>query len=186
MNAVNSGFTNSNKKMIMEAKLEIARLIDTHIPHFMMEPNSKFIKSWCIAGGLFSSVIWGHADSDIDVWVFRDQKALYDLIIQKLNVSKKVSSYYDADLINTILTWKGGPSRKVQFLFLSKDQMNPAKIVDTFDYVHCQPYYYDNTIYISKYQFDCIVKKRLVHVGKKPSAKERVDKWISRGYKVYI
>ena len=62
---------------------------------------------------------------------------------------------------------------------------NADEIRGTFDYVHCMPYYKlsNNTLYISKQQFDACRNKHLIVNNASRVKEHRILKFLKRGYK---
>ena len=141
-----------------------------------------------LSGGATVSLLHGDKPKDYDFY-FEDLDAMYvmrDHLVENhkdsiADVSPKYMDCLGADgkMITTqAITMKNGWS----FIIMSAG--SPQQIRQSFDYVHCKPYYSirDRLLYISEEQYRACRDKKLVVNNEKVVKPWRTDKFIKRGF----
>ena len=180
-----SGFTESEINTILTCKLRIQEKIvkcrEALWWTSLVDENKIFL-----SGGAIASLLQFQTPRDWDFY-FLDKgvserfdkrvRADYMSAVQDVKENYAESVGVDGKLItaNAITMYN-------QTSFITLLSGTPEEIRSTFDYVHCMPYYYNGTLFITKRQYDACVKRYLIvnnEVNVKPY---REQKFLSRGY----
>jgi hypothetical protein len=151
--------------------------------------NGTFQSELYLTGGAIASLIQVEEPKD---WDFYTTNTTNNNLIKEWLTSVGHDSIADVDekykevlgqdgkmITANAITMKNGAS------FITILAGTPQAVRDTFDYVHCTPYYdlATDTLHISKMQYVCCKNKLLV-VNNANNVKDyRQDKFLQRGYK---
>jgi len=144
-----------------------------------------------VSGGCFASLLQEEEPKDIDIWFFSQF------------VADRVVELYtkDPSYMNEVAVWdekyrdvKGHASGmmitenavtlKDNIQLITKNYGEPQEVRQTFDFVHCMPYYdsRNDKLYISREQYNCCVNKCLLVNNRANVMRWREDKFRKRGY----
>ena len=141
-----------------------------------------------LSGGSIASIIQGQHPKDWDVYFINDdtQKAVIDLFMadhpdEIAVVDEKYREVSDSDgkmITENAMTLKN----KIQFII--KHNGTPDEVRETFDFVHCKPYYHcgKDQLFISREQYDLCRDKKLKINNIKSVTIWRQSKFEQRGY----
>lgn len=141
-----------------------------------------------LSGGVTVSVMHGEKPKDFDFY-FDDMSAMYKMTDylkqfkeQIEDVDPKYHQVYGQD--GKMITTKA-ITMKNNWSFITMISGTPKQIRNTFDYVHCKPYYSikDRMFYISEEQYHACKEKKLIVNNQRMVKAWRTDKFIKRGFK---
>jgi hypothetical protein len=141
-----------------------------------------------LTGGAIPSIFHGEIPNDYDLYL---SEAIHVLYFKQYIPNMDQTLIQDADekYLDVIVAGKLVTANATTFKNgLQVITMHTADARSTFDFLHCMPWYKisDNTLHISKNQYDTIAQKILVkneHKNAFPLSKKRVDKYVKRGWK---
>lgn len=178
-------FTEDEKNIIIQAKITLRHACKTFASEYpALDWNQIFL-----TGGAIASLIQGGHPNDYDLYFSTDgaQKTA-DVILTEIYNSqiKDVDPKYTDQIgVNGKMITMKAITMKSTAQFITCIYGTPADVKKTFDYVHCCPHYdiFNDTLHISRKQYDAIVNKTLIinNYGRLKTWRE--DKFISRGYK---
>lgn len=148
---------------------------------------ADMLRQGIVTGGASASLFHGDAPKDWDIYLttqqsideFNNLAKREDVLalIEDINPKYGVDSLVDGKLITPrAVTFKNG----VQVITMARSDAR-----ETFDFIHCMPYFDLNTkqYHISRNQYDSIKQKKLVHNPKSPQpATYRRQKFLNRGW----
>lgn len=152
----------------------------------ILHPNTY---DWMfLSGGAIPSLIQGEEPKDWDVY-FMNQKTqveVFDMFIadnadEIAVVDEKYREVPGSDgkmITENAMTLKNG----IQFII--KHTGTPDEVRETFDFVHCKPYYHfgKDQLFISREQFDLCLAKKLKCNNPFTLTMHREEKFKERGY----
>jgi hypothetical protein len=142
-----------------------------------------------LSGGAIASLIQGQEPKDWDVY-FNNQLSQH-IVTGIFNTNeysdevavidekyRQVTSSNDKCITENAMTLKNG------IQLITKHNGMPDQIRDTFDFVHCKPYYHfgHDLLFISKEQYDLCFNKKLKINNMKSLTTWRQSKFEQRGY----
>ena len=148
----------------------------------------QILKNGILTGGASASLFHGDSPKDWDIYLTgqSDIDSLNKLVtenetilamIEDINPKYGVDTLVDGKLITPrAITFKN----RIQVITMAR-----ADARETFDFVHCMPYYNikETTYHISRRQYESIKKKELIHNPKSPQpATYRRQKFLNRGW----
>jgi len=144
-----------------------------------------------LSGGAIASLLQGEEINDLDLY-FTDlftQNRFVDMLKSSYNMEyiKDVDEKYSEVFgVNGKMITSQAITMKSKHSFITMCYGSPEEVKKTFDFKHCMPHYSiaENKLYISPLQYWCIVYKML-YINTTPKA-WRIQKFIDRGYKVYV
>lgn len=148
----------------------------------------NIIRKGILTGGASASLFHGTRPNDWDVYLTdqNDIDALNKLAKEVDVVTESIEDINPKYGVDTIVEGKLVTPRAVTFKNgLQVITMSRADARDTFDFVHCMPYYdiASRTYHISRRQYDSIKAKKLIHNPKSPQpATYRRQKFLNRGW----
>jgi hypothetical protein len=178
-------FTTEELVDIQTVKERIEQFIKSvKLPVVLIKP----LKNSILTGGASASLFHGDTPKDWDFYltnqadideinkVIKETEVLQ--AIQDINPKYGVDTIVEGKLVTPrAITFKNG----VQIITMSR-----ADARDTFDFIHCMPYYdiQTKTYHISRRQFVSIKSKTLMHNPKSPQpATYRRQKFLNRGWR---
>ncbi len=178
-------FTTEELVEINTVKEKIEQFIrSVKLPVALIKP----MKNSIVTGGASASLFHGDAPKDWDFYltnqadideinkVIKEKEVLE--VIEDINPKYGVDTIVEGKLVTPrAITFKNG----VQIITMSR-----ADARDTFDFIHCMPYYdiQNRTYHISRRQFISIKTRTLMHNPKSPQpAVYRRQKFINRGWR---
>lgn len=156
--------------------------------------GKDFTKSYYVTGGCVGSLLRGETPKDYDVYFLSKEKA--DVVINlytkdpsySYQVAEVEEKYRDVILPtgkgNMMIT-ENATTLKDGIQLITKHYGEPSDVRNTFDFVHCKPYYdtRDDRLYISREQFDLNINKKLLcNVNKEFIEHWRIEKYMKRGF----
>jgi hypothetical protein len=182
-------FSQYEQQKILEVKSTVKSLISPFMKKLLGNVDSVGnISKMFVSGGVFASLLQGEKPNDIDVY-FTEEDAMNKLtnIIKKnhWDYIKSVSENYREYIgIDGKLITENAITLIDDVQLITKTYGTPEEIRKTFDFVHCTPYYSlaDDKLYISRQQYDAIIKYELINVSPIAPVPRRVDKFVKRGY----
>lgn len=177
-------FTESQKDYIKFKKHFLVEDTKTYRKHYPELPWDHMF----VAGGAFPSLLRGERINDYDFYcrtafsaqkvksiiseLYRDHIKDYDEKYKSLGVGKVITK--------NAITMKDG----AQFIFSVSGE--PEDVKKSFDYLHCCTHFdlCNDTLYVSKNQYDSIMSKHLVLANptRVQPAAWRTDKFVKRGW----
>lgn len=149
--------------------------------------------AYFISGGVTASLLQNEEPKDIDIY-FSDGIVADKIInLYKTDESYKneVATFSEKyrDVIghpSGLMITENAMTLKNGNQLITRNYGTPEEIRKTFDFVHCMPYYSPSTdkFYISAEQYNCCVGKVLKPNGTNIAERFRIDKFVSRGYKI--
>ena len=149
--------------------------------------NSPFI-----SGGAIASLLQGETPNDYDYYfgippfsdVVKWSEKYSDHIMDSVEYYRLQGGNPDPSDTGTPLVSENAITMRNTAQIIYRLHGTPSEIKSTFDYVHCTPHYdvVDDTLYISKQQYDCCVNKMLVINNKDRVTSHRREKFKKRGY----
>lgn len=179
-----NNFTETEVANIVYVKNKLKSLIKGFVEELgpVVEKEKFFVSGGCIA-----SLLQGDTVKDIDVWC-RDENVMAQTIkwyekIQPYRIAVFESKYRDAPVGAKMIT-ENAVTLSDGIQLIRRQSGEVKDILDTFDYVHCKPYYdlKDDKLYISKEQYLLCINK-VLKVNNPLAVKEyRTEKFLRRGY----
>ena len=164
-------------------------------------PHSIDLDEAFISGGIFASLLqapFGTLTDEFNVFkdidVYFSSLAYFDrnILISNYNNLKWIKpapvnadgttpdtfQHFSKMITDRSITMESG------FSYISSHFGTPDKFREHFDFVHCLPYYIikDDTLHISRQQYDCCVNKKLMVHNYNELTQHRFDKFIKLGY----
>ena len=174
---------------------EIERILDAkeHLRQKFRErsyfwlPSAPLDKMF-VSGGAIASLLQGERPNDYDVYC-KDYNSIltFSKVLQKdhknsiADVNEKYREFFGKDgkmITESAITM----DNKISFITMLAG--SPEFVRNTFDYIHCLPYYdiAENKLYISREQYDACVNKVLVVNNAANVKPYRENKFFKRGY----
>lgn len=180
-------------ELFSQTELNEIEVVKTKIEEFLRSvkiPTEliKLIKPGILTGGMSASLFHGDAPKDWDIYLTdqNDIDSLNKIVtetesvlnnIEDINPKYGVDTLVEGKLITPrAITFKNG----IQIITMSR-----ADARETFDFVHCMPYYSikEKTYHISRRQYESIKAKKLIHNPKSPQpVTYRREKFLNRGW----
>lgn len=148
----------------------------------------QIIKKGIVTGGMSASLFHKEKPKDWDIYLTRQEEidAFNECIKNSVSATNLVEDTNPKYGVETLMNGKLVTAQATTFKNgLQVITMASAIARETFDYVHCMPYYdIETDIYtISRRQYDSIMTKTLVHNPRSSQpATYRRDKFIKRGW----
>lgn len=148
----------------------------------------KFIKPGILTGGMSASLFHGDAPKDWDIYLTdqNDIDSLNKIVKETESVLSNIEDINPKYGVDTLVEGKLITPRAISFKNgIQIITMARADARETFDFVHCMPYYdiKQKTYHISRRQYDSIKAKKLIHNPKSPQpATYRRQKFLNRGW----
>lgn len=169
------------------------RLVDFDLTIGKLGRN--MVLSYFVSGGCIASILQGEEPKDIDIYFVSQFVAdpiikLYTTDPSYMGEVADIDEKY-RDVPNTPYMLSQGKmvtenavTLKNGLQLITKHYGTPDEIRQTFDFVHCMPYYdaRNDKLYISREQYNCCVNKCLVINNSANLTTWREDKFIKRGY----
>jgi hypothetical protein len=182
-------FNDTEQAQILEVKKHIKAYIAACkvAPWAIDNPIDLNWDDWYLTGGAIASLLRNEDPNDYDFYA-KDTKAS-DLARLMLNLEKNRSYIKETkDYYQTLLQGKMVTPNSVTMnnkaSFITMMGGDPKTVRETFDYVHCLPYYdlKEDKLHISRQMYDSIMQKKLVVNNKDNVKPYRTDKFIKRGW----
>lgn len=187
---MNDMFDEKDIETIKAAKAHIeSKLFDFNLTAHKL--GVKYMLSYFVSGGCIASLIQGEQPKDYDIYFFSE-----DIAAPIINLYKNDPSYqnevavYDEKYRDVItadkrLITENAITLKNGLQLITKHYGEPDDVRNTFDFIHCKPYYdsRNNQLYISPDQFYCC-KNKILKTTKDYVDPNRMNKFQKRGYLV--
>ena len=158
-----------NEEKILKAKQTIKhQLFDFNVT--IAKIGRSMNDGYFVSGGCIGSLIRGEIPKDYDIY-FCDEsfaKPIISLYTEDPSYQNEVAvveeKYRDAITnVNGMCITENAVTLKNGLQLITKHYGEPEVIRDTFDFVHCKPYYFPKTdkLYISEEQYDLNIDKKL-------------------------
>ena len=179
-----NGFTDVEVANINFVKAKIKGLIWGFVQEMgpVVDSNNFFVSGGCVA-----SLLQQDMPKDIDIWC-RSEDVMAQTIkwyekIQPHRIAIADGKYRDVAVGQKLIT-ENAVTLTDKIQLIRRQSGSVKDIIDTFDYVHCKPYYdlMDDKLYISKEQYDLCTKKKLKVNNPLAVKQYRTEKFLSRGY----
>jgi hypothetical protein len=143
-----------------------------------------------LSGGAIASLIQGGEVNDWDVYFMNPiaQKVVIDLFITDYLLSDDIAvvdeKYREMTKGDGKCITENAMTLKNDIQLITKHNGTPDEIRETFDFVHCKPYYHfgKDQLFISKEQYDLCYNKKLKVNNQKYLTTWRQSKFEQRGY----
>ena len=163
------------------------RLLMSELP----SPYPQMFKNGILAGGAIASLFHGEEPNDWDIYL--ETHSLSNQFLDRVMKGLDGIEGYIADInpnynVTTLMDGKVVTERAVTFRNkLQVIVMSDRTSRDTFDFLHCMPYFEfgSGNFYISRAQYDAIKQRKLVQNPKfkdQPNVR-RLQKLIAQGWK---
>ena len=182
-------FNELESAIITEVKKKIReQILATTTALTMPKVLSDVIRKGIVTGGMSASLFHESKVNDWDIYLTSqaDIDAFNDIIknsVSAVNLIEDVNPKYG---VETLMDGKLVTAQATTFKNkLQVITMSCADARETFDYVHCMPYYVieTDTYNISRRQYESIMAKKLVHNPKSVQpADYRRQKFLNRGW----
>jgi len=149
----------------------------------------QVVKNGILTGGASASLFHGDTPKDWDVYLTNqsDIDAVNKFVTESKEVLDSIEDINPKYGVDTIVDGKLVTPRAITFKSsLQIITMSRADARDTFDFIHCMPYYdiAKKTYHISRRQYESIKSKTLMHNPKSSQpAVYRRHKFINRGWR---
>ena len=184
-----SAFTDHEIEHILRVKLTIKNMIQPFILKLLLNSTTSGLTTkMFVSGGVTASLINDEKPNDIDVYFteYDSMNIITDFIkLKHWDYIKSVSENYREYLgVNGKLITENAITLDDGVQLITKAYGKPEGIRKTFDFVHCTPYYSlaDDKLYISRQQYDAIVKQQLITNSSMMPTPGRIEKFKKRGY----
>lgn len=155
----------------------------------LVAPYIAGSQSYYVTGGCIASLLQDEEPNDYDVYFRGD--GILNLIKDTIVKSKEndvaviEEKYRDVTTASGLLITENAITLKNKIQLILKHTGEPKDIRNTFDFVHCMPYWdsEDRKLHISRQQYDLIVKKLLVKQNESSFTTHREQKFLQRNYK---
>ena len=185
-------------------KIELAKMIDENYlgvisqysPMYSRYTTKDIYKYSFVAGGAIGSLLRQEPVNDLDIF-FTDKPFLIsiegiaqDKIFQDHMVENTDGSYLETKVAGKLIT-ANAVTLKNKVQLITRVYGTPKEITDTFDYVHCTPWYDIGTdkLHITPQAYECIMNKKLVVKNKEAAHKTvlsaRYNKLLDQGFTDY-
>lgn len=152
-----------------------------------------YFKNSILTGGCFASLFHAEDPNDWDIYL-RDVSTASQFETFVVNVPAAIEMVKDVNpayMVDVKLEGKLVTVNAVTFKNgLQVITRTDKKHRETFDFIHCMPYFdmATQTLHISRAQYDAIKNKHLIQnpKHKQSPAMHRVEKFLSRGWKTKI
>lgn len=183
---IDAEFTPLEKAKIVQAKTMLCENLKRRFESlgFPFDVREMFVSGGCIA-----SLLQNETPKDFDVYFKSQSSANRVDSFCKLNsgfVEDVNENYRDTTPNNSgKLFTENAITMKNGLQFITKHVGSPKEIRDTFDFVHCKPYYdfEEDLLYISKQQYLACVDKKLIINNHNTVTEHRIQKFIQKGYR---
>ena len=179
-------FTELDMATIIAAKATIRLKMD----YLKKKIPSSHYDDMFLSGGAIASLIQNGEVNDWDVYFTNPltQKVVIDLFTTDYHLSNDIAvvdeKYREVTggdgrcITENAMTLKNG------IQLITKHNGTPDEIRETFDFVHCKPYYHfgKDQLFISKEQYDLCHNKKLKVNNQKNVTPWRISKFEQRGY----
>ena len=170
------------KQVKESVKFKVKETLNNLLAPYIFEKEKVFISGGCIA-----SLLQGDEPKDWDFY-FKDETTMNTVknICEKnplfvMDISEK---YREVIGRNGKLITENAVTLTNNVQFILKHYGTPQEVRNTFDFVHCMPYYDVETdqLFISKMQYDACVSKTLCINNRNSVTPARIHKFEERGY----
>lgn len=184
-------------EVFSEKEIDQIKGVKWHIENKLKEFNltvgkldKVLTQSYFVSGGCIASLIQGEQPKDYDIYFLSDVAAapIINLYTNDPSYKNEVAVYDDkyravGDNGGKPLITENAITLKNGFQLITKHYGEPKDIRNTFDFIHCKPYYdtRDEKLYISMEQFDCC-KNKILKMAKPDVSQYRIEKFKQRGY----
>jgi hypothetical protein len=140
-----------------------------------------------LTGGAVASLLQGETPKDWDIY-FRTEEAQKEVISTFVNSFSDEIAVYDEKYRDIVTSEKviteNATSLKNGIQFITKYNGSPDVVRESFDFVHCKPYFdfRTNQLFISKEQYNLCLNKKLKINNMKSVTAWRQEKFEKRGY----
>lgn len=190
MKSITAMFTEDQKQHILEVKKKIQMHIVEIWMYDVKYSRALRLDKLNLSGGAIASLLQGETPKDWDFY-FEDQiscenfeHAILSNVdkVEVADVDPKYGDYIGQDgkmITANSITMKDGNS------FITKYYGDISDVKKEFDFLHCTPHYSlkEETLYISRKQYDACVHKHLIVNNPKAVKSHRIQKFKERGYK---
>ena len=141
-----------------------------------------------LCGGAIASIIQGQHPKDWDVYFTNadTQKAVIDLFIADHpdEIAVVDEKYREVSGSDGKMITENAMTLRNNIQFIIKHNGTPDEVRETFDFVHCKPYYHcgKDQLFISREQYDLCRDKKLKINNMKAQTVWRQSKFEQRGY----
>lgn len=183
---------------IERGEIEAVKIaIKTRLRIMMAElpaPYTKMFKNGVLTGGAIASLFHGEEPNDWDIYLETHSLSnqFLDRVMKGLDGIEEVIADINPNYnVKTLLDGKVVTERAVTFRNkLQVIVMSDRTSRDTFDFLHCMPYFEfgSGNFYISRAQYDAIKQRKLVQNPKHMDqpALRRLQKLIARGWQTNL
>lgn len=186
-------FTKDEKLLILASKEKLKDLIsDFTLTIKKLNGAKDYTKCFFITGGVIGSLLRGEKYNDIDIWFYEDIWAanvvrLYTKDPLYMNQVEVFDEKY-RDIVGHpggMMITENAVTLKNNIQLITRHCGWPDTIRETFDFVHCLPYYnsYDDMLYISYEQYQLNMNKQLKINNTKKFNERRLNKFLDRGWR---
>lgn len=182
-------FTENEKLNIQKVKSEIELYLNDRLRDLPVALSNIIVVNGILTGGVSASLFHGDMPNDFDIFLETDE-AIKEFKNGVMGDTRTLSLVADLNpkYFETLVAGKMVTGNAITFKNgLQVIMMDKSNARETFDFIHCQPYYrlFDKKYFISKDQFNSIVNKNLVkntHPNAKSVTERRLKKYNDRGW----
>lgn len=177
-----------DKEHVLEVKKMLFANMSVLLNH-LPEVLRDFLRTNAVlSGGAIPSLLHNDTPTDYDLYLEKTEDILsfkqYVSGMDKNLIQDADEKYVEVQIAGKLVTANATT-------FINKLQVITMHTVDarnTFDFVHCMPWYKisNNTLHISQKQYNAILNKQLIKNGHKNAftlSHKRIEKYTSRGWK---
>jgi len=177
-------FTNLDTAVIISIKANIR----SKLVYLKEKIPSAHYDDMFLSGGAIASLIQGGTPKDWDVYF---QNVLSQDVVKKIfidmhpdEIAVVDEKYRQVTSSDNLCITENAITLKNDIQFITKHIGTPEQIRETFDFVHCKPYYHfgQDQLFISKEQYDLCHNKKLKVNNQKNVTPWRISKFEQRGY----
>lgn len=179
-------FTDLDKAVIISIKANIRSMMI----YLKEKIPSAHYDDMFLSGGAIASLIQNGQPKDWDVYFTNPltQKVVIDLFSTDYLLSDDIAivdeKYREMTKGDGRCITENAMTLKNGIQLITKHNGTPDEIRETFDFVHCKPYYHfgQDQLFISKEQYDLCHNKKLKVNNQKNVTPWRISKFEKRGY----
>jgi len=177
-------FTDHETSIIFSAKASIR----SKISYLKKLIPATHYDDMFLTGGAIASLIQGGTPKDWDVYF---QNVLSQDVVKKIfidihpdEIAVIDEKYRQVTSSDNLCITENAITLKNDIQFITKHTGTPEQIRETFDFVHCKPYYHfgHDQLFISREQYDLCFNKKLKINNMKSLTTWRQSKFEQRGY----
>jgi len=155
--------------------------------------NTKFTTDYFVSGGCIGSLLRDEEPNDYDVFFYSKHGCdiITNLYINDPSFKNEVECWdedYRGQKTDERMITENAVTLKNKVQLIIKNCGEPQEVRQTFDFVHCLPYYDTRTdkLYISREQFNLCIFKSLKNNDANTPSKKRVNKFLDNGWKYIL